>query len=67
MEPPLLRGTEDPSGFPQRLLSCRILLTADAHNVDPDVFHAVHSNGLVYASFEHKTILPHHNCVSILP
>jgi hypothetical protein len=41
-------GTEDASGLPTRLLSCRILLTADAHNVDPDVFHAVHSNGLVY-------------------
>jgi hypothetical protein len=35
-------------GLPQKLLSCRILITADSHNVDPDVFNAVHGNGLVY-------------------
>ncbi|CAD7933670.1 unnamed protein product [Amoebophrya sp. A120] len=28
--------------------SCRILLTADKLDVDPDIFHALHSNGLVF-------------------
>ena len=48
------RGVLEPYGdsaemtIPSRLLSCRILITADSHNVDPDIFHAVHSNGLVY-------------------
>uniref|UniRef100_A0A0G4H5F0 Uncharacterized protein n=1 Tax=Chromera velia CCMP2878 TaxID=1169474 RepID=A0A0G4H5F0_9ALVE len=29
-------------------IDCRLLITAGARNVDPDVFMAVHSNGLVY-------------------
>jgi len=29
-------------------LPCRILITADAVNVDPDIFNSVHGNGLVY-------------------
>lgn len=37
-----------PSGLPQKILPCRILITADAHNVDPDIFNSVHGNGLVY-------------------
>ncbi|CEM02697.1 unnamed protein product [Vitrella brassicaformis CCMP3155] len=35
-------------GRVRRTLACRLLVTADARNVDPDVFAAVHSNGLVY-------------------
>jgi len=35
-------------GFPQKLLACRVLITADAVNVDPDIFNSVHGNGLVY-------------------
>jgi hypothetical protein len=30
------------------LLACRIIITADSHNVDPDIFNSVHGNGLVY-------------------
>jgi len=30
------------------MLSCRILITADNTNADPDIFNAVHNNGLVY-------------------
>jgi len=37
-----------PSGLPQKLLACRICITADAVNVDPDIFNSVHGNGLVY-------------------
>jgi hypothetical protein len=37
-----------PSGKPQKLLACRIVITADSHNVDPDIFISVHGNGLVY-------------------
>jgi len=37
-----------PSGLPQKLLACRIIITADSHNVDPDIFNSVHGNGLVY-------------------
>lgn len=37
-----------PSGLPQKLLGCRIIITADSHNVDPDIFNSVHGNGLVY-------------------
>mmetsp|Transcript_23333 Transcript_23333/g.59574 ORF Transcript_23333/g.59574 Transcript_23333/m.59574 type:complete len:1536 (-) Transcript_23333:72-4679(-) len=36
------------SGLPQKLLPCRILITADSVNVDPDIFNSVHGNGLVY-------------------
>jgi len=36
------------SGLPQKLLACRIIITADSHNVDPDIFNSVHGNGLVY-------------------
>jgi len=35
-------------GLPQKLLACRIIITADSHNVDPDIFNSVHGNGLVY-------------------
>lgn len=38
----------NPQGVPQKLLPCRILITADAVNVDPDIFNSVHGNGLVY-------------------
>mmetsp|Transcript_104630 Transcript_104630/g.197075 ORF Transcript_104630/g.197075 Transcript_104630/m.197075 type:complete len:1537 (-) Transcript_104630:70-4680(-) len=37
-----------PNGLPQKLLGCRIIITADSHNVDPDIFNSVHGNGLVY-------------------
>lgn len=37
-----------PSGLPQKLLACRICITADDVNVDPDIFNSVHGNGLVY-------------------
>lgn len=37
-----------PQGFSQKLLPCRILITADSVNVDPDIFNSVHGNGLVY-------------------
>lgn len=37
-----------PNGLPQKYLSCRIVITADVHNVDPDVFNSLHGNGLVY-------------------
>eukprot|EP00929_Paragymnodinium_shiwhaense_P013279 TRINITY_DN121142_c0_g1_i1.p1 TRINITY_DN121142_c0_g1~~TRINITY_DN121142_c0_g1_i1.p1 ORF type:complete len:1535 (-),score=494.46 TRINITY_DN121142_c0_g1_i1:571-5175(-) len=37
-----------PNGLPQKLLSCRIIITADSVNVDPDIFNSVHGNGLVY-------------------
>uniref|UniRef100_A0A7S0B3V8 CFAP61 dimerisation domain-containing protein n=1 Tax=Pyrodinium bahamense TaxID=73915 RepID=A0A7S0B3V8_9DINO len=37
-----------PQGLPQRLLACRILITADSANVDPDIFNSLHGNGLVY-------------------
>jgi len=37
-----------PNGFPQKLLACRVLITADDVNVDPDIFNSVHGNGLVY-------------------
>jgi len=37
-----------PDGFLQKLLPCRILITADSVNVDPDIFNSVHGNGLVY-------------------
>eukprot|EP00392_Amoebophrya_sp_AT5.2_P005443 g5452.t1 len=30
------------------VFTCRILLTADAVDVDPDIFNALHSNGLVF-------------------
>jgi len=36
------------SGLPQKLLTCRLVITADSHNVDPDIFNSVHGNGLVY-------------------
>jgi len=36
------------NGFVQKLLPCRILITADSVNVDPDIFNSVHGNGLVY-------------------
>jgi len=36
------------SGYNQKLLPCRILITADSVNVDPDIFNSVHGNGLVY-------------------
>lgn len=36
------------AGDPQKLLTCRIVITADAVNVDPDIFNSVHGNGLVY-------------------
>lgn len=36
------------SGIPLRLLACRIIITADSVNVDPDIFNSVHGNGLVY-------------------
>eukprot|EP00931_Biecheleriopsis_adriatica_P091341 TRINITY_DN65224_c0_g1_i1.p1 TRINITY_DN65224_c0_g1~~TRINITY_DN65224_c0_g1_i1.p1 ORF type:complete len:1519 (+),score=374.86 TRINITY_DN65224_c0_g1_i1:69-4625(+) len=36
------------AGLPQKLLACRICITADAVNVDPDIFNSVHGNGLVY-------------------
>jgi hypothetical protein len=35
-------------GLPQKMLSCRIIITADSVNVDPDIFNSVHGNGLVY-------------------
>jgi len=41
-------GTPSAKGLPQKLLACRILITADSHNVDPDVFNSLHGNGLVY-------------------
>lgn len=37
-----------PNNLRQKLLACRILITADAVNVDPDIFNSVHGNGLVY-------------------
>jgi len=37
-----------PQGAMQKLLACRILITADSVNVDPDIFNSVHGNGLVY-------------------
>jgi len=37
-----------PNNLPQKLLSCRIIITADSVNVDPDIFNSVHGNGLVY-------------------
>lgn len=37
-----------PANLPQKLLACRICITADAVNVDPDIFNSVHGNGLVY-------------------
>lgn len=37
-----------PAKLPQKLLACRICITADAVNVDPDIFNSVHGNGLVY-------------------
>uniref|UniRef100_A0A7S1WTM7 CFAP61 dimerisation domain-containing protein n=1 Tax=Alexandrium catenella TaxID=2925 RepID=A0A7S1WTM7_ALECA len=37
-----------PQGLPQKLLACRILITADSANVDPDIFNSLHGNGLVY-------------------
>lgn len=37
-----------PANLPQKLLACRIIITADSHNVDPDIFNSVHGNGLVY-------------------
>eukprot|EP00928_Gymnodinium_smaydae_P086928 TRINITY_DN71311_c0_g1_i1.p1 TRINITY_DN71311_c0_g1~~TRINITY_DN71311_c0_g1_i1.p1 ORF type:complete len:1571 (+),score=434.65 TRINITY_DN71311_c0_g1_i1:635-4714(+) len=37
-----------PDGLPSKLLSCRILVTADSVNIDPDIFNSVHGNGLVY-------------------
>jgi len=36
------------AGLPLKLLACRIILTADSVNVDPDIFNSVHGNGLVY-------------------
>merc|ERR1719327_70465 len=36
------------TGAVQKLLPCRILITADSVNVDPDIFNSVHGNGLVY-------------------
>mmetsp|Transcript_34298 Transcript_34298/g.80184 ORF Transcript_34298/g.80184 Transcript_34298/m.80184 type:complete len:1541 (+) Transcript_34298:74-4696(+) len=41
-------GTQSAKGLAQKLLACRILITADSHNVDPDVFASLHGNGLVY-------------------
>jgi hypothetical protein len=29
-------------------LQCRVLITAGHRDVDEDVFHAIHNNGLVY-------------------
>lgn len=37
-----------PAGLPQKLLACRMTISADSHNVDPDIFNSVHGNGLVY-------------------
>jgi len=37
-----------PAGLPQKILACRICITADSVNVDPDIFNSVHGNGLVY-------------------
>eukprot|EP00927_Polykrikos_kofoidii_P026521 TRINITY_DN23591_c0_g1_i1.p1 TRINITY_DN23591_c0_g1~~TRINITY_DN23591_c0_g1_i1.p1 ORF type:complete len:1577 (+),score=347.68 TRINITY_DN23591_c0_g1_i1:82-4731(+) len=36
------------NGLRQKLLACRIIITADSVNVDPDIFNSVHGNGLVY-------------------
>jgi len=49
-------GTSD-DGLPLMLLSCRIIITADSVNVDPDVFNSVHGNGLVY---DGRLIVDHH-------
>ncbi|CAK9007974.1 unnamed protein product [Durusdinium trenchii] len=46
-----------PSNLPQKLLACRICITADAVNVDPDIFNSVHGNGLVY---DGRLIVDHH-------
>merc|ERR1719350_448983 len=32
----------------KKVLPCRIVITADRANVDPDIFNSVHGNGLVY-------------------
>jgi len=37
-----------PAGLPQKNMSCRVCITADAVNVDPDIFNSMHGNGLVY-------------------
>lgn len=37
-----------PAGLPQKSMSCRVCITADAVNVDPDIFNSMHGNGLVY-------------------
>jgi len=44
----VLEDFPNPNGTPQKLLACRIVITADSHNVDPDVFNSLHGNGLVY-------------------
>jgi hypothetical protein len=36
------------TGLPMKQLACRIMITADSVNVDPDIFNSVHGNGLVY-------------------
>lgn len=46
-----------PANLPQKLLACRICITADAVNVDPDIFNSVHGNGLVY---DGRLIVNHH-------
>lgn len=37
-----------PGGLPLKTLACRIVISADSVNVDPDIFNSVHGNGLVY-------------------
>jgi len=37
-----------PDGLPQKMLPCRIIISADSVNVDPDIFNSLHGNGLVY-------------------
>lgn len=48
-----------PAGLPQKLLACRLCITADALNVDPDIFNSVHGNGLVY---DGRLIVDHNFC-----
>ncbi|CAD7974188.1 unnamed protein product [Amoebophrya sp. A25] len=40
--------TRSASGRRECAMPCRILLTADQKDVDPDIFNALHGNGLVY-------------------
>eukprot|EP00397_Hematodinium_sp_SG-2012_P001935 GEMP01001940.1.p1 GENE.GEMP01001940.1~~GEMP01001940.1.p1 ORF type:complete len:1503 (+),score=407.10 GEMP01001940.1:185-4693(+) len=57
------RGKMEPfsGGEDQRILSCRIVITADKQNADPDIFNAVHNNGLVY---DGRLIVDHNFCTT---